>query len=115
MLQSKFISDIVHLLVDINDHYLSAKKQIDFLTEAKYEYSGTGLFVTFSHEQGIDNYKCAGDSFLLDGVDIKSTELSADGDAILFFKNGLIDLLEIWSYDGYYPRAELKDYTLIKR
>jgi hypothetical protein len=101
--------------VDANDNHCQAKKQIGFLTDAAYEYTGAGLFVTFSHQEGIDNYKCAVDRFLFDGVDIKSAELSYGADAILFFKNGLIDYLEIWSYDGCYPRAELKEYTLIKR
>jgi len=115
MIQSKFISDIVRLLVEINDNHPHAKKQVDFLTDTEYLYTGAGLFVTFSHDQGINNYTCAVDKLIIDGVEIQSTELSHGADTILFFKNGVIDFLEIWTYDGCYPRAELKKYTLIKK
>ena len=46
---------------------------------------------------------------------IKSSELEIGADCTLFFKDGLISYLEIWSYSGNYPKKELIDYELTQQ
>ena len=112
MIQSKYISDIVELLLDGEDDSVSAKQQLPFITEEKFDYTGTGLFVNFSHSKKITKYKISATDLILDGVKIQNTELPIEANAILFFTNGLIDYLEIWCYLGNYPNRDLTKYTL---
>lgn len=111
MLKSKFIGDILKLLLDGDDLGIKTKPQIDFITESDYEYTGAGVFVSFEHLKGIENFRYEEDVYL-NGVEIHSNEIEQGAECILFFKNGLIDFLEIWSYSGEYPNVELKTYEL---
>jgi len=113
MISSKFILDILDLLLDGDEAGKTLRPQIDYLTDAKYNYTGVGVFVTFLSSTGIENYRYPEDKVVLDGVSITSTELGILGaSTILFVSNGVLDTLEIFSYDGGYPRRELSDYTL---
>jgi len=112
MLKSKFIADILELLLDGDKEGIKAKSQIEFLTESDYEYTGSGVFVGFEHSNGIQKYRCEKDDLILDGVEIKSSELEIGANCTLFFTNGIIDNLEIWNYGGTYPNTELKKYEL---
>jgi len=112
MLKSKFISSILELLLDGDKEGVNAKSQMDFLTESDYEYTGSGVFIEFKHKNGIEKYKSKKDDLILNGVVIKSSELEDGAGCMLFFINGLIDNLEIWSYSGNYPKTELIDYEL---
>ncbi len=95
------------------DAGLAARPQIQFLTDAEYEYTGgSGLFVSFSHSEEIVRYKSNEDDLILDWLKITTTEFPIEAEAILFFKNGIIDYLEIWCYQGDYPTHDLKEYTL---
>jgi hypothetical protein len=111
MIQSKFIADIIDLLLDDE----TIKKQIPFLNDTAYEYTGVGLFVRFSYTYGIENFRDVNNMSILDAVEIKSPELAIGADAQIFFNDGIIDYLEIWSFDGDYPAKELKNYTLIQK
>jgi len=51
----------------------------------------------------------------LNGVEIESSELELGAEAMVIIKNGLIDYLEIWSYNGEYPEKELTSYTLTQQ
>ncbi|WP_321281154.1 hypothetical protein [Marinifilum fragile] len=77
-----------------------------------FNYTGVGLFVSFKHLDGIEKYKLDESDLMLNGVLIKSTQLKIGAEASLFFKNGLIDYMEIWSFDGEYPEKELDNYKL---
>jgi hypothetical protein len=112
MIKSKYILDILNLLLDGDDEGLSARNQIPFLTEENFDYTGSGLFVGFSHSEEILNYKITKPDLILNGVKISTTEFPIEADATLFFRNGLIDNLEIWCYLGDYPQQELTKYTL---
>jgi hypothetical protein len=112
MIKSKYISDILDLLLDGDDLGQKARFQIDFLTETNYTYTGIGVFVKFSHDDGIEQYTLKTDHTVINGVEIKSTELDIGAEAMVFISNGLIDYLEIWSYNGEYPARELTSYTL---
>jgi len=85
---------------------------VKYLTERNYEYTHAGLFVRFSHDAGIVDYRATNDELILNGVIIRSKEISLGAEAILHFKNGLVDYLEIWSHSGEYPKKELEQYTV---
>ena len=100
------------LLLDGDKDGLEVKKQRDFITENQVNYTGVGVFISFSCEPEIEKFKASKQDLVLNGVTIKSPELKVGADSTLFFKNGIIDYLEIWSYDGEYPKNELKEYEL---
>lgn len=112
MIKSKYISDILDLLLDGDDAGLLARNQLSFITEANFEYTGGGLFVSFTHSKEIIEHRVIEPKLILNGVKIETTEFPIEADATLFFKDGLIDYLEIWSYLGDYPKQDLTKYTL---
>lgn len=112
MIKSKYILDILDLLLDGDDLGRSARLQIDFLTEENYNYTGVGLFVIFDHASGIEQYRIKTENAVINGVEIKSAALEIGAEAMVSINNGLIDHLEIWSYSGNYPAKELSNYTL---
>lgn len=112
MIESKFILNILDLLLDGDAAGKSVRSQIDHLTDSAYDYTGVGLFVTFQSSDEISKHKYSEDRLILDGVTITSPELKNGALAILFLNGGIINSLEIWSCDGEYPRKELESYTL---
>ena len=112
MIKSKFISDLLEILLDGDDQGDEVRPQIQFLTEADYEYTGRGVFITFSHDENIIQYRSREDKLILDGVKITSSEFSIEAEAILFFDNGIVECLEIWCYLGDYPKTDVTKYTL---
>jgi hypothetical protein len=112
MIKSKYILDILNLLLDGDNEGLSARNQIPFLSEDNFEHTGSGLFVGFSHSENIFKHKIAKSDLVLNGVKITTAEFPIEADATLFFRNGLIDNLEIWCSFGEYPQQELTKYTL---
>jgi hypothetical protein len=112
MIKSKFISDILDLLFDGDDLGRKFRPQVKFLTEKDYNYTHMGLFVGFSHDNGIEEYRAINDRLILNGVIIRSKEIELGAEAILHFSNGLVDYLEIWSHSGEYPEKELGKYTM---
>ncbi len=112
MIQSNFISDILDLLLDGDKDGLLLRKQLPYLTEQEYDYTGAGLFVSFTHSDNIYDFRLTSDITLINGVDIKSSALSIEADATVFIKDGIIDYLEVWSKTGDYPKDELSDYVL---
>lgn len=113
MIKSKFIYDVLDLLLDGDSNGIKAKPQIKYLYESDYEYTESGVFVSFTYHSGIEKYKMQPEGLILDGVIIKSTNPNLEAEAIVFFKKGLVDFLEIWKYDGKeYPKENLKKYEL---
>src|SRR4051812_45846985 len=112
MIESKLVSDILDLLLDGDNNGRALRPQIDFLSDTHYNYTGVGLFVTFSHIEQIIKHRSTPEEIILNGVDIKDEANNIDADATLFIKNGFIDCLEIWSKTGDYPKNELESYTL---
>lgn len=53
---------------------------------------------------GIEKFKTNNQNLVLDGLTIKSVRHQIEAKATLLFKNGLIDNLEIWCYEGEYPQ-----------
>ena len=112
MIKSKFIQDILILLLDGEEEDEEAKKQMHFVSETEFDYTGVGVFVSFEHVDGIEKFKAKKGDLILNGVTIKSPELEIGAESTLFFKNGLIDYLEIWSFNGEYPKKELSEYEM---
>jgi hypothetical protein len=112
MVKSKYISDILELLLDGDSEGLLARNQVPFITEKDFEYTGYGVFVNFSHSKEIIEFKVDKPKLILNGVKIEASELLIEADATLFFNDGVIDYLEIWCYPGNYPKQDLKKYTL---
>jgi len=112
LIQSDYIKDLLDLLLDVDNDGIQARKQIPFLSEMHFDYTGSGLFVFFESTQGIENYRVEKVNLVLDGVIIQSEGCHFSAQGILFFKNGFIDYLEIWCYEGEYPQTELKTYTI---
>ena len=114
MIQSRFIADILDLLLDGDEDGVALRSQIPFLTDSDYEYTGAGLFVGFSHSEPISQFKLTSNTTVTHGVEIKSSELELGADTTLFISEGLVSSLEILAYDGNYPEKELTDYVLIQ-
>jgi len=88
------------------------KGQLDFISETEFEYTDVGVFISFDQEPGIEEFKASKADLILHGVSIHSPELEIGADSTLFFKNGLIDHLELWSFGGGYPQHQLRQYEL---
>lgn len=112
LINSKYIANILNLLLDGDSEINSIRQQLPFLTDKEYNYTESGLFVTFSHTDEIQKYKGINENKVLNGVKITSSEFLLEADAILFLKEGIIDYLEIWCYQGNYPKNDLNKYTL---
>lgn len=112
MIKSQFVLDILDLLLDSEDSKFLIP-QLDYISDSEYYYTGSGCFVTFTHSEDIVRDRSK-ENFLFDSVKIESSELDGRADAILFMKDGIIDYLEIWSFDANYdyPSRELTTYTL---
>jgi hypothetical protein len=112
MIKSKFILNILDLLLDGDNFGIKFRPQLNFLTESDYEFTHMGVFVGFSHDTGIEVYRAVNDKLILNGVIIRSKEHELEAEAMLHFSNGLADNLEIWCYCGEYPSAEMEKYSL---
>jgi len=75
-----------YLLLDGDAEGIAARPQIQFLTDEEYEYTGGGLFVSFSHSEEIVQYKSSKNDLILNGIKISPTEFPIEADATLFFK-----------------------------
>ena len=112
MIKSKYVTDIIDLLLDVDGEGMQARKQLEYVIDDDYEYTGGGLFVRFKYLDGIKNFKVGKDDLILNGVKIETTEFPIEANATLFFKHGILDYVEIWCYSGDYPKQELTKYTL---
>jgi len=114
VIKSEYITRILELLLDGDKEGLLARQQMPFLVDTNYDYTSGGLFVSFEHLQGVEKFKVDKTDLILNGVKIETDEYPIEADATLFFKNGLIDYLEIWCYNGNYPKKDLTRYTLMQ-
>ncbi len=116
MIHSTFILDIFDLLFDGDEIGVNLRKQVNFLTEAEYEYTSVGVFVNFTYSIGIDKYRILSTALnhgdVLNGVTIHSDKNNVEADAQVFLKDGLICYLEIWNKIGDYPSKDLDDYVM---
>jgi len=112
MIKSKYINEILNLLLELDSDGKSLAPQLTFLTDDKYDYTGSGLFVWFTYDPEGERHRLEFDKMVLDGVRIKAAELKDGANAVLFVSNGLIEYLEIHSRNAMYPNTDLTNYTL---
>ena len=112
MIQSKFISSILDLLLEGDEAGMNARRQLDFLTDNTYTYTTLGVFITFDHTEGIEPFRMEAGNINIDGVIIDSPELDYGATAMVVITNGLVDYLEIWARGAAYPERDLAHYTL---
>lgn len=115
---SPYITDILSLLLNSDEDGLSVKGQIDCVEEQRRDHTGVGLFVHFrvkpGTEETLEKHLAQKPNLVLDGVNITSPELLEHAYAIAFFKDGVLDNLEILSVDGPYPKEDPEHYTLVQ-
>lgn len=115
MIKSKYIFDILDKIVEgLPEETPLLKKQLPYLTENDFDYTGVGVFVKFLVDDLIREYKVKQDEMVIDGIVIQSSELEIGGYALLFIRGGLIETLEILGHGDSYPERDLKDYKLIQ-
>jgi hypothetical protein len=112
MIQSTFINNIVSLLIETDEYQELLLSQTQLLQELNYDYTGSGVFISFERLSGINDYRLPISTQILNGVRIDSPQLNIGADANLFIAEGIIDYLEIISLDGNYPDRELQAYHL---
>jgi hypothetical protein len=112
MIKSKYISDILDLLLDEDEDESLLRSQIEYLTDSTYNYTGIGLSVSFSYSEDILKSKLESKTTVLDGVSIQSEEVEIGAYALLFIKDGIIENLEISSLGGKYPAKDISSYEL---
>lgn len=111
MIKSRYIEDILILLIGGQEFEVNLKIQLELIVDLEYTYTGSGLIVTFMNDPKIEKYRINFDQ-VLNGVKITSSELDLGAQASLFFNNGTISYLEIFSNSSVYPMRMLKDYRL---
>lgn len=126
MIQSQFILDIFDLVFDDLEVGKSLRNQVVFLNENSREHTGVGLFINFSAENGIEEYKVSNDKAknfdiygnpteMINGVEIKNEKLKILADTTVHLTNGIIESLEIWNKNGEeYPKSDPTQYELIQ-
>jgi hypothetical protein len=122
MIQSRYILDILDLILDDSELPDSLKRQIPFLTEIKREHTGVGVFIYFANNPGIEegNVKVSqstdfvkNPSKILNGVEIKSVQLNILAEAIAHLKGDIVECLEIFNMNGEdYPLNDPENYEL---
>jgi hypothetical protein len=111
MIKSQYVQSILELLIEGEKDESDLKKQTEILNDSQYSYTGPGLIVTFSSSEAINKYKVDVDK-ILNGVKITSSDLALGAQANLFFENGIMSYLEIFSNSASYPARSLRDYCL---
>jgi hypothetical protein len=111
MINSQYILDIFDIAFD--DHSASdlLRKQIPYLKIRDKEHTGIGVFIYFSSDNLIQQFKLdtsnatnfdinGNPTDIVDGVEITSPDHSILADATVHLKCGIIDSLEIWNKCG---------------
>ena len=112
MISSKFIYDILNLMLDDETLDESLSRQITFLTDIETVYTDVGVFINFKNEIEEEFLKI-GMNLTFDGVEIQKDELNILADAIIQVKDGIICQLEIFNKNGLsFPKEKIKSYVL---
>lgn len=59
-------------MLDSDEEGLTAKQQIPYLTETRFYYTDSGLFVYFGHDIGIEKFRTTNLNLVLDGIKIEA-------------------------------------------
>ena len=124
MITSQYILDIFDLAFDDHSESGLLKNQIHFLTVTEIDHTGIGVFIHFSSDNQIQQFKLdvsnatnfdieGNPTDMVNGVEIVNSDLSILADAIVHLKNGIIDHLEIWNKCGEgYVKTDPEHYQL---
>jgi len=124
MALSKYILDIFDLTFQGLSSGDLLTKQIPFLSQGDNKHTGIGLYIYFVAKKEIQQYKVTASNTstfdangnvteMLNGVEIRNSQLNILADATVHLKGGIIDNLEIWNKNGHdYPQTEPKNYEL---
>jgi hypothetical protein len=124
LINSQYILDIFDLAFDDHSESELLRKQVPFLTMTDIDHTGIGAFIHFSSDEQIQQFKLdtsnatnfdteGNPTNMVDGIEIKNSELSILADAIIHLKNGIIDHLEIWNKCGNdYVQTDPEHYQL---
>ena len=105
---SKFEMDVLLTFCEANDFpHPDIKKQIQLLSVHKRENTGAGIYVYFKEDTGepIDN------EVKVTGVFAGRSPDSVDLGFILYLENGVVSMLEGFSYTAHWP-ADVSHYTI---
>ncbi len=112
MIRSRYIYDILDLMLDGDPDGFFARAQLPHLTEAEIEYTNEGAFIFFDYDGPLPEQMPDPDDLMLAGVFIESQQEQIQAEAVLYFADGIADCLEIFCHDGRYPARDLHSYTL---
>ncbi|WP_276479360.1 hypothetical protein [Paraflavitalea pollutisoli] len=111
MIQSRIVTDILELALDGDEADRLLYAQLPFLQEDDYEYTGYGLFISFTHTAGIMQHKYVKSQARLNGVELVSKKVEGVAQVDVVIADYLIKYIEI-SMVEHYPNHELQEYTL---
>jgi hypothetical protein len=111
MIRNIYIRNILDLLVQGHENERELKSQIELIEDIEYSHTGAGLIVTFRATKSTQNFRINSIA-IINGVQIKSTEIEIGAEANLFLDNGIISYLEIHSFSSSYPKEPLSNYIL---
>lgn len=111
MIRSQYILDIFDLAFDERAESDLLRNQVPFLTINDINHTGIGVFVHFSSDDQIQQFKIdtsnatdfdvdGNPTSVVNGVEIRNPDLLILADATIHLKNGIIDQLEIWNKCG---------------
>jgi len=118
MLTSRYLLDILDLAFDDHPAGSLLRQQVAHLTLLRTEHTGIGAFFYVEADRPIPHLAIPGDTTgasteMLEGVEIRASELSLLADATIHVQDGLIHHVEIWNKVGTdYPRTDPEHYAL---
>lgn len=124
MINSQYILDIFDIAFDDHSESDLLRKQVPYLTIRDNEHTGIGVYIYFSADTLIQQFKLdtsnakyfdinGNATDIVDGVEIISPDHSILADATVHLKCGIIDCLEIWNKCGKdYLQTDPKHYQL---
>lgn len=104
------VLDLLELLLKGDSNGEVFYQQVPYLTISKVEYTGSGVFIHFTLLPDVEVYRASAPDRNFDAVMICSEDLTAEAEAIVHIKDGLLDYFEIWSFDGNYPKGGISSY-----
>ena len=91
--------------------YEVLKNQAYYIKEENYEYTDSGVFISFEHEQTSLKYRTTDKHLRLGEVLIKSDEIDIEAESDVVIRDGLISYIEICSFGDFYPQKDPDNYV----
>lgn len=88
------------------------RQQFESSKVKKREYSGAGFFIYYLSKSDNKPVVFNLSSKSLNGPNIESSDLEYGGGSLLFFEDGIVKMIELFSYGDIFPQ-KLTNYTLV--